>query len=75
MFPFIFTAVFQQTCSVTILATIVKDRLGNPLTNKNIKLHNYKYIHRLNVDSSKLNDSEIIYSKEPIITVKEKNFQ
>ena len=71
---YIYGDVLSGPCSVTILATVLKDRLGNPLTQKNIKLHNYKYTHRLSVDSTKLNDSEIIYSKSPEITVKEKKF-
>ena len=71
---YVYNDVPPGPCSVTILATITKDRLDNPLSSRNIRLHNYKYIHRLTVDPSKLNDSEIIYDKEPTITVKEKKF-
>jgi hypothetical protein len=71
---YIYNTVPSGPCSVTILATVVKDRLGNPLSDKNIRLHNYKYIHRLSLDTSKLNDSEIIYDNSPKITIKEKKF-
>ena len=61
-------------CTITILSTVTTDRTGRRLTRENIKKHNYKYTHTLSVDPKKQNESEIIYSKEPEISIKEKSF-
>lgn len=61
-------------CSVTILCTVYRDLNGILLPNNQVQKYNYKYIHTLSVDKTKVNDSEIIFAKEPTITLEEKKF-
>ncbi len=71
---YVYETVPAGECTITILSTIIQDRTGRPLTRDNIKKHNYKYTHTLSVDPKKQNDSEILYSKPPEISIKEKSF-
>ena len=61
-------------CSITILCTVYRDLNGILLPNNQVQKYNYKYIHTLSVDKTKVNDSEIIFAKEPKITLEEKKF-
>lgn len=61
-------------CSITILCTVYRDLNGILLPNNQVQKYNYKYIHTLSVDKTKVNDSEIIFAKEPTITLEEKKF-
>jgi hypothetical protein len=71
---YVYDSVPIGECSITILSTVYRDLNGILLPNNAITKYNYKYIHTLSVDKTKVNDSEIIYKKEPTVTLEEKKF-
>ena len=61
-------------CTLTILSTIFVDRDNNPLNSDEITDQNYKYTHSLKINTKKKNESQIIYSKYPQVTIREKRY-
>lgn len=71
---YIYDSTLIGGCSITLLCTVYRDLNGILLPKNAVTKYNYKYIHTLSVDKTKVNDSEIIFAKEPKITLEEKKF-
>ena len=61
-------------CTVTFIGTSKVDLNKNPLDRTSIVENNIKYVHRMGVDSFKVNDNDIIFDKEPTIEISEKKY-
>jgi len=71
---YVYDSVTVGECSITLLCSVYRDLNGILLPNNQVQKYNYKYIHTLSVDSTKSNDSIIVYKHEPEITLLEKKF-
>jgi len=61
-------------CTITFIGTSAVDLNFNPIPKDKIKLNNIKYVHRLNVNRTDINDSPIIIKDPPIVNIHEKKY-
>lgn len=61
-------------CTITMVGTSLFDEKLRPIPVNERRQNNLKFNYRLYVDPKKRNDSEIIYTKKPKFTVRERKF-
>ena len=60
--------------TITFIGTTVVDTNLQPLVTSALTKSNIKYIHKINVNQKRRNDSRIIYDETPLVEIEEKKY-
>jgi hypothetical protein len=62
------------TATITFIGTSIVNLDGSLLSTNDIRQNNIKYVHNIEINQTRRNDSQIIYIEKPVIDVNERRY-